>query len=116
GNRQRSAAQIEQRCRLAAGRAEHRIGHVGGDRSLQAVRRDVEIEPTLRLVIERQRDFVDGVRAALRVEIDVGVDLGRYRVEFDVALYMRPGGGEVEREIAVADRAVEHDLAEIGGG
>ncbi len=107
GDRQGGAAQIEQRRRLAPVGGERGIGHIGRDRALQAVGREIEIEPPLRRVIEREADPVDGVRPALRVEGDVGVEFRRDAVEPGSALDVRAGAGEVEREIAVAEPAIE---------
>src|SRR5260370_7628082 len=74
GDRKAGVAQIElSRC-LAPARAKCRIDYVRRNRALQTVGREIEIELSQPLLIERQADPVHRARAALRAEEDVGVE------------------------------------------
>ena len=112
--RQAGVAQVEQRRRLAGIRRHRLIGRFERDRAVEPVGREIEAEPALGLVVEAHADPVHRMRPALRMEGDGGVELGRHAVEAGGAFQARAGLRKVEREIAVGQLAVEHDLAGLG--
>src|SRR5947207_2939032 len=56
------------------------------------------------------------MRPGLGLEENVGIKLRWNAVEPGIALQMRPGAADLQRDIAVAQIAVEHDLADRGAG